>query len=98
NTYVVEEGDTLSGIAGEFDVKVKDIKKWNDLDSSVIVIGQELELNGATLKQDKSAEKAEAETEEKPAKEEQETEEPVEKEEKPAKEEQETEEPVEKEE
>src|SRR5699024_2164269 len=46
--YTVEEGDTLSSIANQFDVKVNDIKEWNDLSDSLINIGQELDLKGVT--------------------------------------------------
>src|SRR5699024_11178784 len=46
--YTVEEGDTLSSIANQFDVKVNDIKEWNDLSDSLINIGQELDLKGDT--------------------------------------------------
>src|SRR5699024_11985811 len=38
--YTVEEGDTLSSIANQFDVKVNDIKERNDLSDSLINIGK----------------------------------------------------------
>src|SRR5690625_1668481 len=47
--YVVEQGDTLSSIAKEFDLSVKDIKKRNNLSSDLIVVGQELDMNGANV-------------------------------------------------
>src|SRR5699024_3732313 len=39
-------------LAKEFDVSVSDIKKWNELDSSLIVIGQELEIKGVHVSKD----------------------------------------------
>lgn len=44
--YKVEAGDTLSVIAADYDVKVDDIKEWNDLSDSLINIGQELDIKG----------------------------------------------------
>src|SRR5699024_12041479 len=38
----------LSSIANQFDVKVNDIKEWNDLSDSLINIGQELDIKGVT--------------------------------------------------
>src|SRR5699024_5437654 len=46
---MVEQGDTLSSIAKEFDLSVKNIKKWNNLSSDLIVVGQELDMNGANV-------------------------------------------------
>lgn len=43
-TYEVKKGDNLTSIADEFDVSVKDIKEWNDLDDDVIYSGQVLKL------------------------------------------------------
>lgn len=40
--YVVEKGDYLYKIAEEFDTTVADIKKWNNLDTNVIHVGQVL--------------------------------------------------------
>lgn len=45
--YVVEQGDTLSAISSEFDITVDNLKTWNDLKSDIIVVGQELDVNGA---------------------------------------------------
>lgn len=44
-TIEVVKGETLSQIAKDFDVEVEDIKEWNDLDSDLILIGQELEFD-----------------------------------------------------
>lgn len=56
SAYIVQEGDTLSEIADEFDVSVTDIQKWNDLPSDLIVAGQEMELNGSNNDQDIASE------------------------------------------
>jgi LysM repeat protein len=43
-TYVVKKGDTLYGIAKKHNVKVDDIKKWNNLRIDRINIGQKLKI------------------------------------------------------
>jgi LysM repeat protein len=44
-TYVVEEGDTLSGVADKFDVSVKRLERLNpDIDPQTIGAGQELQI------------------------------------------------------
>jgi len=44
-TYVVEEGDTLSGVAAEFDVSVKRLERLNpDIDPQTLNAGQELKI------------------------------------------------------
>jgi len=46
-TYKVKKGDTLASISEEFDVSIKDLKNWNDLESDgTIYIGQVLKLYG----------------------------------------------------
>ena len=40
--YKVKRGDTLSGIAVKHRVKVRSIKKWNNLKNDRIRIGQKL--------------------------------------------------------
>ncbi len=47
-SYTVKRGDTLSGIASRHGVKVSAIQQANQLDSSMIRIGQELKLPGVT--------------------------------------------------
>ncbi len=42
STYTVEKGDTIQGIAKEFDVSVNTIKWANDLKSDKLKVGQEL--------------------------------------------------------
>jgi hypothetical protein len=44
-TYVVEEGDTLSGVAAKFDVSVKRLERLNpDVDPQALGTGQELTI------------------------------------------------------
>lgn len=45
--YVVKKGDTLSGIATKYKTTVQQIKTWNNLNTDLILIGQNLKL-GAT--------------------------------------------------
>lgn len=47
--YIVEKGDTLSEISKAYDedVTVSKLKEWNDLTSDLIIIGQQLIVNGA---------------------------------------------------
>lgn len=59
SVYVVKSGDTLSRIAANNSVTVANLKKWNNLKSDLILIGQKLTLNGnggsATVKPDAPA-------------------------------------------
>jgi membrane-bound lytic murein transglycosylase D len=41
-SYTVRQGDTLQGIASSFGVSVTDLKKWNGIRGSRILVGQEL--------------------------------------------------------
>ncbi len=41
-SYRVRKGDTLAGIASTFGVTVRDLKKWNGIRGSRILVGQEL--------------------------------------------------------
>src|SRR5690625_5392563 len=36
NIHTVEKGDTLSSVAEEHDIEIKDTKKWNDLQSNIL--------------------------------------------------------------
>ena len=49
-TYKVKKGDTLQTIADEFDVTIKELKKWNELDNDTIVIGQILKVTAPAKK------------------------------------------------
>ncbi|MBU5266663.1 3D domain-containing protein [Virgibacillus proomii] len=53
--YKVQKGDTLFGISQKYNVSVEDLKNWNNLGSDLIIIGQELTLEGVTVSQDKPA-------------------------------------------
>ena len=89
--YTVEKGDTLSAIAKEFNVSVSDIKEWNNLSSDIIVIGNELSINGTAEEAVAEQPAVEEEPAEEPAAEEEATEEPAEE---PAVEEEAAEEPA----
>ena len=43
-TYKVQEGNTLSSIASKYGVTVNQLKKWNNLNSDVIYVGQNLKI------------------------------------------------------
>ncbi len=45
--YTVKSGDTLSHIASQHGVTIANIKKWNNLKSDLILIGQKLSIGGA---------------------------------------------------
>lgn len=44
--HIVKDGDTLGGIALQYDVTVEALKEANDLDSDIIQVGQELTIPG----------------------------------------------------
>jgi membrane-bound lytic murein transglycosylase D len=44
-TYRVKRGDTLFGIAKQFDTTVNDIKKWNSLTSTRLAVGDRLTIH-----------------------------------------------------
>lgn len=53
--HIVEEGETFSIIAEKYNLKVSDLKEWNDLESDIIYPGQELRLTKPeTTKKDKT--------------------------------------------
>jgi len=57
-TYKVKKGDTLASISEEFDVSVKDLKKWNDLENDgTIYVGQTLKLSDNTKTSEKTGTK-----------------------------------------
>ena len=43
-SYEVQDGDTLIGISGKFDVKVADLRKANDLEGKTLRAGMELKI------------------------------------------------------
>lgn len=48
--YVVKRGDTLGGISEKFDVTIAQLRKWNNLNSNRINIGQVLAIHGVQPK------------------------------------------------
>jgi N-acetylmuramoyl-L-alanine amidase len=48
STYTIEKGDTLSEIAVSHNVSVGDLKKWNNLRSTVIYPNQKLTISGSS--------------------------------------------------
>ena len=42
--HTVRKGDTLSELSRQYRVKVSNLKKWNNLRSNIIVVGQKLRL------------------------------------------------------
>lgn len=44
STYTVQDGDTLYSIAREVGVSVRALKRWNDLDTTTIEVGQTLRV------------------------------------------------------
>ena len=46
-THTVAKGDTLSKIARQYNVTIKDIKKWNALENDSIFLGQVLKISSA---------------------------------------------------
>jgi membrane-bound lytic murein transglycosylase D len=49
-TYTVKPGDNLARIAAKYDVSLDDIKKWNDLNSSKILVGQKINIQATVQK------------------------------------------------
>ncbi|MBM7554369.1 LysM peptidoglycan-binding domain-containing protein [Thalassobacillus pellis] len=48
STYTVQSGDTLSKIGAQYGVNYRDIMRWNNLNSTVIYVGQKLSINGSS--------------------------------------------------
>src|SRR5699024_11908915 len=44
--HKVESGDTLSGISAKYGVTINNLKSWNNLSSTLIIVGQELKEIG----------------------------------------------------
>jgi LysM repeat protein len=47
-TYTVKSGDSLTKIAGEFGVSVRNLRSANNLKTDKIVVGQKLKIPGKT--------------------------------------------------
>jgi membrane-bound lytic murein transglycosylase D len=45
NSYKVENGDNLSGIASKFNITVDILKKWNGLQTDFLIVGQRLVIS-----------------------------------------------------
>lgn len=52
SSHTVAKGDTLSKIAKQYNVTIKDIRDWNKLETDTIYIGQVLTITSATVKPD----------------------------------------------
>src|SRR5690625_2765860 len=71
STHTVKSGETLSGISLDYGVKVNELKDWNDLNSDIIVVNQELLVKAEAKETTKSEptketnEKSEKQTENK---------------------------------
>lgn len=55
--HKVRRGDTLSGIAKRYSVSVSDLRRWNRLKSSKVMLGQRLRVSPAIAKKRKSVRK-----------------------------------------
>ncbi|MFA5405046.1 MAG: LysM peptidoglycan-binding domain-containing protein [Ignavibacteria bacterium] len=49
-TYKVKKGDTLQTVADKFDVTIKELKIWNDLNNNTIMVGQVLNVSAPKKK------------------------------------------------
>ena len=43
-THIVKRGESLYKISKEYEIKVKDLKEWNNLSNSKIIVGQKLRV------------------------------------------------------
>src|SRR5690625_651341 len=72
DSHEVVKGDTLSGISSKYKVTVNELMEWNDLSSSLLVVGQELTLNQTNVAQEENTTEVveeEEQTSEEPAEE-----------------------------
>lgn len=46
-THTVQSGDTLWKLSNTYNLSINQLKEWNQLKSSTIVVGQKLKVNGA---------------------------------------------------
>jgi membrane-bound lytic murein transglycosylase D len=56
--YRVSRGDTLSGIAARYDVSAKDLRRWNNINGSLVRIGQRLRITSDRAPNAKAATRA----------------------------------------
>lgn len=88
STYKVKSGDSLSKIGVDYGVKVKELKDWNDLNSDLIIVGEELIIKDGEKKATSSqAKPVEKKAEAKPSNKTDKTEAKPKKQEKPVKQE-----------
>ena len=52
DVYIVKSGDTLYGIASRYDIKVSDLKSYNNLTGDILSIGQELYIPTGQVSED----------------------------------------------
>ncbi|MFS0750373.1 LysM peptidoglycan-binding domain-containing protein [Oceanobacillus sp. 1P07AA] len=45
--HTVKSGDTLSALANKYNTSVSNLKKWNNLNSSLIIVGQKLNVSSS---------------------------------------------------
>ncbi|WP_174614789.1 C40 family peptidase [Virgibacillus ihumii] len=50
--YTVKSGDTLSEIGAQYGVSVRELKRWNELSSSLIYVGQKLNIGSSAAGSD----------------------------------------------
>lgn len=48
-TYIVKSGDTLSRIANSYNITIQDLKKWNNLTTDKIHIGQKINIQASNI-------------------------------------------------
>nr|WP_318539565.1 LysM peptidoglycan-binding domain-containing protein [Terribacillus saccharophilus] len=63
DSYTVQKGDSLSKIAGKFNISVGELKSWNSLNSDLIVIGQQLAVTGGAVTETAPVKQEAAQTE-----------------------------------
>lgn len=63
DSYTVQKGDSLSKIAGKFNISVGELKSWNSLNSDLIVIGQQLAVTGSAVTETAPVKQEAAQTE-----------------------------------
>ena len=44
NVHVVKKGDTLYSISKRYKISVNNLKEWNNLESNILQVGQELKV------------------------------------------------------
>lgn len=52
NTYIVQRGDTLYGIANKFNITIQELKRINNLSTDILAIGQQLLIPSNNIPED----------------------------------------------